>query len=244
MAEFMDQRWRSRFGDAAVDELQRSLRTIYESLDIDPPDYLPLVFPTQNGRSESPTPRTAAHAVTRAARKQDISALLSALLFAFARDFEAESKISLPISANTLRVLDTNGVRIRDLPRLTGVSKEANAMCAGWLRRRECAVSVPDPNASRGQVLRLTAKGRGAQAKYRRILAETEDSWRSSYGAAAVDNLRRALERLVGDGTLASSPLAAGLEPHPDNWRANVRRPETLPHYPMVLHRGAYPDGS
>jgi DNA-binding MarR family transcriptional regulator len=244
MPEVMDQRWRSRFSGSAVDELQHSLHAIDESLDIDPPDYLPLVYPTQNGRSESPTPRFGPESATRAAKEPDLSALLSGVLFAFTRDFEAESKISLPISANTLRVLDTDGVRIRDLPRMTGVSKEANAMCAGWLRRRECAEQAPDPNASRGQVLRLTAKGRAAQAKYRRMLAETEDSWRSTHGAAAIDNLRRALEPLVGDGTLASSPLAAGLEPQPDNWRATVRRPETLPHYPTVLHRGAYPDGS
>ena len=54
-----------------------------------------------------------------------------------------------------------------------------------------------------------------------------------------------ALERLVGDpGDLAASPLGPGLEPYPDNWRADVRAPRTLPHYPMVLHRGGYPDGS
>jgi len=35
-----------------------------------------------------------------------------------------------------------------------------------------------------------------------------------------------------------------GLEPYPDGWRAEVRRPEALPHYPMVLHRVGYPDGS
>ena len=38
--------------------------------------------------------------------------------------------------------------------------------------------------------------------------------------------------------------LFQGLEPYPDNWRASVRRPVTLPYYPMVLHRGGYPDGS
>jgi hypothetical protein len=39
-------------------------------------------------------------------------------------------------------------------------------------------------------------------------------------------------------------PLFGGLEPYPDNWRALVRRPDVLPHFPMVLHRGGYPDGS
>jgi hypothetical protein len=69
--------------------------------------------------------------------------------------------------------------------------------------------------------------------------------WRTTYGAVAVAALRAALEPLVEDGTLASSPLARGLEPYPDNWRAAVRQtPVTLPHFPVVLHRGGYPDGS
>jgi hypothetical protein len=56
-----------------------------------------------------------------------------------------------------------------------------------------------------------------------------------------VTALRRVLEPLVaGD----PPPLYAGLTPHPDNWRARLPRPATLPHYPMTLHRGGYPDGS
>jgi hypothetical protein len=53
--------------------------------------------------------------------------------------------------------------------------------------------------------------------------------------------LRASLEPLAaGD----PPPLFAGLEPYPDNWRASVRPPVILPHFPMVLHRGGYPDGS
>ncbi len=46
-------------------------------------------------------------------------------------------------------------------------------------------------------------------------------------------------EDVVGDGTFETSPLAPGLVPHPDNWRARVRRPEILPHHPD----GAAPRG-
>jgi hypothetical protein len=35
-----------------------------------------------------------------------------------------------------------------------------------------------------------------------------------------------------------------GLEAYLDNWRAKVPKATTLPHFPMVLHRGGYPDGS
>ena len=117
-------------------------------------------------------------------------------------------------------------------------------MSVGWLERHGCAVAEPDTTARRGKVVRLTPKGEKAQQKYRRLLRATEESWRTRFGADAIDDLRAALEDVVGDGTFETSPLAPGLVPHPDSWRARVRRPEILPHHPMVLHRGAYPDGS
>ena len=58
-----------------------------------------------------------------------------------------------------------------------------------------------------------------------------------------MDDLCGTLVGFTGDGT-AGTPLFAWLEPYPDGWRASVRRPATLPHYPMVLHRGGFPDGS
>jgi len=60
----------------------------------------------------------------------------------------------------------------------------------------------------------------------------------------AIRTLRESLERLVGEPAARQSPLFRGLEPYPDGWRASVRKPDTLPHYPMVLHRGGFPDGS
>ena len=240
----IEARWRSRFGDEAVDHLQRSLRPIFGRLPFDPPAFLPVVAPTRNGRSE-PTLSIAAGTPATRVSTADLSQLLSGVLLGFTVDFERKSRISLPISANTLRVLGPSGVRIRDLPRLTGVSREANAMCAGWLERHECAIAQSDPGAARGKVLRLTEKGARAQQKYRRLLRATEAAWGSTYGSAAVNDLRAALEHVVGDGTLARSPLAGGLDPYPDNWRAGVRQQaDTLPHHPMVLHRGGYPDGS
>jgi hypothetical protein len=53
--------------------------------------------------------------------------------------------------------------------------------------------------------------------------------------------LRTSLEPLAAG---QPPPLFGGLEPYPDNWRASVRRPDVLPRFPMVLHRGGYPDGS
>ena len=185
-----------------------------------------------------------ARARTGRAPRGDLSTLLSHVLLGFTLDFERQSRISLPISANTLRVLDGGGIRTRDLPTLTRVSKEANAMCVGFLVRHGCAVVEAEPGAARGKVVRLTSKGIKAQAKYRRILLATEAEWEERFDGP-IGAVRSSLERVVGDEPRPGrSRLFERLEPYPDGWRAVVRAPRTLPHYPMVLHRGGYRDGS
>ncbi len=165
------------------------------------------------------------------------------MLLAFAIEFEGESEISLAIGANVLRVLDEQGVRVRDLPQLSGVSKEAISMAMGVLGKKGLVVEA-DPAASRVKVARLTGTGVEAQDAYRRLLAKIEERWRERFGEDEIRELRAALEVLVGEPGATVSPLFRGLEPYPDGWRASVRRPDVLPHYPMVLHRGGYPDGS
>ncbi len=246
LAGVIESRWRRRFGIDEVKALRRALGGVAAHIPFDLPDYLPVVYPTQNGKAEVPPVRGVSPAGARAAREPrgDLSMLLSHVLLGFTIDFERRSRISLPISANTLRVLDADGVRTRDLPALTGVSKEANAMCVGFLVRHGCAAVVPEPGASRGKVVRLTPKGVKAQDKYGRILVDTEAEWEQRF-AGPIGAVRSSLERVVGDEPRPGrSRLFEGLEPYPDGWRAAVRAPQTLPHYPMVLHRGGYPDGS
>lgn len=243
----IEERWRARFGAGDIARLRDSLQALTARFEVALPHYLPVVYPTQNGRAEIPVslPPGSVGTDGGAADHLDLSVLVSKVLLSFTIDFERASKISLPISANTLRVLDEAGVRISDLPRLTGVSKEANAMATGWLVRHGCAVIEPDPAASRGKVVRLTEKGLAAQAKYLRVLAATEQEWQAQYGKRDISRLRECLESLAGeDPGTRPSRLFEGLEPYPDGWRASVATPETLPHYPMVLHRGGFPDGS
>lgn len=83
-----------------------------------------------------------------------------------------------------------------------------------------------------------------AQEAYGKLAEDVEKRWAEQFGSAVIAAMRSALESLVGDVTANGSPLFAGLEPYPEGWRAQIRRPETLPHFPMVLHRGGYPDGS
>jgi DNA-binding MarR family transcriptional regulator len=245
LASLIEKRWRARFGTDVVGDLDGSLRALVGQFEVELPRYLPVVYPAANGKAEvpnatEPVPAAAASPDT----PLDLSALLSQVLLAFTVDFERASRISLPISANTLRVLDDAGVRVRDLSRLTGVSREANSMAVGFLARHRCAIVHADPSARRGKVVRLTAKGQRAQEKYRRALAHSEELWRARFGEDDIAQLRQALEHLVGDPATPTSPLMGGLDPYPEGWRAMTHRPQTLPHYPMVLHRGGFPDGS
>ena len=114
---------------------------------------------------------------------------------------------------------------------------------AGYLEKVGCVTIEPVPSPDRGQRVRLTARGRHAQQYANTLVSTVETDWQIRFGTDAVRSLRSSLEPLVGDGS-AQSPLFGGLTPYPDGWRAAVRAPSTLPHYPMVLHRGGYPDGS
>lgn len=115
-------------------------------------------------------------------------------------------------------------------------------MAMGILLKRRFA--VVEPAAKSGKVVRLTAAGMASAQEHRTLLADVETEWKTRFGAEVLQKLRDTLEELEGDGTPAGSPLFRGLEPHPDGWRASLPRPSTLPHFPMVLHRGGFPDGS
>jgi methyltransferase (TIGR00027 family) len=254
--EEVESRWRGRLGDADFAALRAALAGIVEQLDPLLPDCLPVLSYGLLTRRDQPTAAAAAPRTSAASPSETgpvtppgaapvtglpLWALLSRPLLAFARQYEAEPGLSLAISANVLRVLPTAGVHTKDIPALGGVSRESVAMALGVLRPQGVVTEGPDPAGTRFKVTRLTAKGITLRDEYPALAAEIERDWRARFGDAKVTALRRALEPLVaGD----PARLSAGLEPYPDGWRARLPRPATLPHYPMTLHRGGYPDGS
>ncbi len=240
LGNIVEARWRERFGAAAIDSLRMSLAALASQLDDGLPDCMPILHYSLVTNGPAPTGTLAGAAVSAL----PLSALLARPLVAFAMDFERESALSLAIVANVLRVLDETGVRVRDLPRLSGVSKEAISMATGFLEKRRYAIAGPDPAASRGKLIRLTAKGRLAQLTSRELLERGEASWVKRFGAETIADLRDSLEAIVVDPEGGPSPLFRGIEPYPDGWRASTPPPETLPYFPMALHRGGYPDGS
>jgi DNA-binding MarR family transcriptional regulator len=239
----IEKRWEERFGKAEIGELRESLAAIVGKIDLELPECLPILGYGLFSRGPDHERRASAAREDGSHSRLTLPAMVSEVLLEFAIEFERESALSLAISANVVRVLDEKGTRVRDIPLLSGVSKEAIAMARGILQKARLIVVEADP-AGRGKVVRLTAKGREAQNAYHRLVGAIEERWETRFGKDVVRKLRESLERLVGDATAQGAPLFQGLEPHPSGWRASVRKPETLPHYPMVLHRGGYPDGS
>ena len=225
----IERRWRTRFGNDRIDELREALAAILGPIDRDLPDCMPILGYGLLGTG--PTPGRLLHAEPADLIRLALPTLMSRVLLTFALDYERESDWSLAVGANVLRVLDAQGVRVRDIPRLSGVSKEAIAMALGVMQKGDVAVVTSEKTV---RVARLTAKGVEAQGRHFRLLEEIEQRWEARYSESAVRRLREALQL----------PLLRGLEPYPDGWRASVGRPVTLPHYPMVLHRGGFPDGS
>jgi hypothetical protein len=242
LAGLIEERWRERFGSGQVGQLRESLLTVTRQLDPGLPDCLPILG--QDLLSRGPDPALPPRTDDADLAALPISALLSRVLLSFAVEYERESALSLAVSANLLRVLDTESTRLRDLPRLAGISKEAASWALGILVRGRLAVEEPDPAASRGKIARLGARGVDAQRVYREFLATVEQRWQDRFTDGTVSALRQALEALATAPGDEPPPLFQAIEPYPDNWRASVRRPVILPYYPMVLHRGGYPDGS
>ena len=237
----IEKRWEERFTRDAIAIVRESLGEVASQSKAELPDCLPILGYGLFSKGAKYEERSSDGSYDV---DLPLSTLLSRVLLMFAIDFESESELSLAMSANVVRVLDKEGVRVRELPRLTGVSKEAVAMSLSFLTKRGYAVVEADASGSRAKVARLTTKGGKAQEAYRRLLGSIEERWRKCFGVDTIRRVRECLEHLVGEPTAQTSPLLRGLEPYSDGWRASVVKPMTLPHYPLVLHRGGFPDGS
>jgi DNA-binding MarR family transcriptional regulator len=262
LAGEIERRWCARFSRGHIDRLRQSLVALAGQSRRPMPYCLPILgyglwtgnrVPGRRVASTAQVARVthaannghAAHA-TQSANPADLElpTLLSRALLGLAVAYERESPVSLAIGANVLRVLTEDGVRVRDLPHLTGVAKPGVDMSLGMLQKLDFADVGPNPDGSRWKIARLTPGGRSAQESHQCRLAGAELVTRSRFGTDAVNTLRGMLEPLVGDPTGQRSPLYAGLAPYPDGWRAKIREPDTLPHFPVILQRGGYPDGN
>jgi DNA-binding MarR family transcriptional regulator len=240
LPRLIEDRWRQRFGEETVERLRRALWGVVGKLETPLPNCMPILhqaWTTTVTCTKAPAPRQGSDL--------RLSALLARALLAFAVPFERRSDLSLAISANAVRVLSAEFVRVRDVPRMAGVATEATRIALGQLDKRGHVEFRTDVAAGRGHLVRLTDKGVKAQSAYRRLVSGIESEWRDRFGAEVVDELRETLEPLAAAPTAnGSPPLFQGIEPYPNGWRAAGRRRQHLPHFPVVLSRGGFPDGA
>lgn len=241
-------RWRDRFGSIEIDALRNAALLIVRQLDVELPDCMPILgyglTSTQFKKAVSRSGGKRSEPDPQQIDNLHLPSLLSKILLALALEFESASPISLAICADVIRILTQEGVRVRDLPGLSGVSKEAIAMAFGILRKARLITVQKESKQSPWQVARLTDGGLALQKSYPLQLAVIEERWAGHFGESAIRNLRETARTIVGEPDHPNSLLMRSIEPHLDGWRAAVAKPRILPHFPMVLHRGGYPDGS
>ena len=169
--------------------------------------------------------------------------LFSKAIHQYTISFEQESQVSLAHRANVLRVLTTEGRPAREIPALAGVSKEALKMAYGFLIK--AGHLLEEPSASgRGKDVRLTDLGALERDRYAELHKATEQRWEKEFTLKGLSRLRTALAQILSHDAGTESPLLQGLKPPPNTWRAQLPKLRVLPHHPMVLHRGGWPDGS
>jgi hypothetical protein len=220
----VEERWRARFGDDLIDALRDALLAVVTPMPWSPPE----VHPSDGFHT---------HVVDLGGisdEERPLVALLGQVLTGFTIDYEQSSEASLPVGANLLRVLGSGPVRRRELPAMTGLSKEGVAMAVGYLQRSGLAAAATDHATA------LTPTGLRALEDYRTLSSRTEDQ-----------RLRDAL----GEVLAQRDALSASFVPGPGGWRGEtpylaqtqrlvVDPIGALPWQPMVLHRGAWPDAN
>lgn len=247
----IDARWEERLGPEPLKALRDALVRVVAHTDPVLPDFLPVLHYGAGllnllpGDEQVPARHQPPQPLVPEPRPDPTTlpfySLLSRALLAFAREYEREAELSLALGANLVRVLDDSGVPVAALPRMVGVSKEAISNSLTLQKRGYLVVEkVP---GGRAKQARLTATGLAAQQQHHALVSEIESRWVKRFGTS-VEDLRSALEAIVVSTDLADSPLAASYGPPPGTWRADMKTPVTLPHYPLVLHRGGYPDGA
>ena len=163
-----------------------------------------------------------------------LPALLAKFLYAFALDYERESFLALAVSANVLRLIPPQGVAVRTLPAASGIARGAMANALKLLLKSNSVTHYVTTEFT-GKALRRTGRGNDSHALFEETIAAVETQWRKQFGTKLIDQLK---------ALPSAKHLLAATKPQPGNWRANVPAPTHLPWFPIILHRGGFPDGS
>lgn len=118
----IENRWQDRFGAEEIGQLRDASGAVLTQLDVELPDYLPIGGQSESWRVDPSTARPAPKSGDDALPDLPLPALLSKVLCTFTIQFESKSDLSLALTANVIRVLHDQAVRVSQLTALTGVA--------------------------------------------------------------------------------------------------------------------------
>jgi DNA-binding MarR family transcriptional regulator len=95
--------------------------------------------------------------------------------------------------------IDPEGTRLTDLAERARMTKQSVGEVTSDLEQRGYVERVPDPSDGRAKIIRLTERGRAAQALGVGLIDEIEQEWAERFGAERVAALRDALEAITGE---------------------------------------------
>src|SRR3984957_9047400 len=98
-----------------------------------------------------------------------------------------------------LQMIPAGGIRITDLARMAGMTKQSLGEFVDWLERRGFVTSGRDPADGRVRLVIRTADGDTAADTATRAIEAVEGRWRQETGARRYDTMKQALRDLAGD---------------------------------------------
>jgi DNA-binding MarR family transcriptional regulator len=104
--------------------------------------------------------------------------------------------------------IDPEGSRLTDLAERAHMTKQSVGEIVTELGQLGYLERVPDPDDGRAKIIRLTERGRAAQALGRELIDEIEQDWAERFGAERVAALREALEMITAE-QLMSVPVVS-----------------------------------
>ena len=103
-----------------------------------------------------------------------------------------------------LQMIPPQGIRITDLARIAGMTKQALGEFIDSLERAGFVRSSRDPADGRVRMVTRTDRGDAAADAAYRAIAAVEREWREEVGAEAFDTMKRTLRQLGRDSFRAS----------------------------------------
>ena len=103
--------------------------------------------------------------------------------------------------------IDPEGSRLTDLAERAHMTKQSVGEVVTELGQLGYLERAPDPADGRAKIIRLTERGRAAQALGRELINEIEQDWADRFGAERIAALREALEMITAE-QLRAVPVA------------------------------------